>query len=399
MNRRSLPITFAALLAAGVALLAGCATPDFRPFAAETAALGGAISTEQAEVVARLAQTIAKTQTRNANDGRVADFEKQKASYAANAAAVNVVMTTAVSYSTALVELAAAGETGAKAVTSLTDTLKGFSSALGVALPVASIPAWASALAQEVAQAVTRIQAQNSLADATKAADPTITRIAAALSELYEWPKGPQALIVSGVQASEEGVLQDIAGRHRMAFYRGINVKEVSVDKRPEQSRLEYFFGEAADRVARQSPAAGICGIAAWVPMRDEKGAFVTDKNGNPVFVAEPGTPKDDPNCLTGQTLQGLNAIVTLLAGIEPQFQAYTRELALSRKWREQRQEASVRISQAAKQWAAEHARLAEALEECGGLRALRRNCGNLTFSNFKLAVERIRMIAGKGGE
>jgi hypothetical protein len=399
MKTRSLPMAFAALLAVGVALLAGCATPDFRPFATDTAALGGAISTEQAEVVARFAQTIAKAQTRDERDERVETLTRHKASYAANAAAVNVVMTTAVSYSNALVELAAAGETGAKAVTSLTDTLKGFSSALGIALPVASIPAWASALAQEIAQAVTRIQAQESLADATRAADPTIAKIAAAVSQLYEWPRGAQAFIVSGLQSSEEGVLQDIAGRHRMAFYRGINVRQVTVDKRPPQTRLEYFFGEAADRIARQSPAAGICGIAAWVPVRDQKGAFLTDKDGNLLLAAQAGTPKDDPNCLTGQTIEGLNSIVTLLAGIEPQFQAYTRELALSRKWREQRQEASVQISNAARQWAAEHTKLAQALEECGGLRALRRSCGNLTFSNFKLAVERVRMIAGKGGE
>lgn len=397
MKTRTLRSMRSALTVAALGLIAGCATPDFKPFAAETAALGGAIAAEQAEVIAHFAQTGAKAETRNPDDTRVKRLGSQKDTYAQNAEAVNALMTVAVNYSSTLVDLAAAGETGAKAVTSLTDTLKGFSSALSIALPVAAIPVWASALVKEIAQDVTRIQAQNTLAEATKSADPTITKIAKAIADLYQWPSGGQVLTAVGLQTSEEGVLQDTVGRNRIAFYRGINVKEVKVGDRQSQTRLEYFFGDTDDRIAKQSPAAGICGIAAWEPARDAKGQFIKDKSGNPVFAAQQGNPRDDPNCLTGQTVQSLQAIVSLLSAIEPQFQAYTRDLAASRKWLEQRKASSRQISEAAKMWATEHSTLAKQLEQCGGLRAIRSSCGNLSFSNFKLAVDRVKTIAGKG--
>lgn len=386
-------------VAIAIAIVAsGCATPDFKPFATETADLGGAISAEQTEVVARFAQTGGKAETRNRDDPRAATLAKQKKAYADNAAAVNAVMDVAVDYSNVLVDLAAAGESGAKAVNSLADTLRGFSSALNIAFPLADAPVWASKLASEIAQDVTRVQAQNSLAEATTVADPTIRKMADAITNLHEWPKGAQARIVAGLQSSEEGILRDIVGQNRIALFTGISVDEVQVADLKKQSRLEYFFGEIDDRIARQSPVAGICGIAAWEPAVDAQGKVIKDKNGKVVFVQH-DHPGDDRNCLTGQTAQGLQAIVNLLSGIEPQYQAYIRDLATSRKWLEERQASSGRIADAAKIWAVEHSKLAKQLEECGGLRALRKSCGNLTFSNFKLAVARVKSIAGKGGQ
>lgn len=357
-----------------LAFIAGCATPDFKPFATETAALGGGIAAEQAEVATHFAQTKGRAETRKPKDPRVGTLDEEKKKYDANATALNKVLDLAVNYSNELVELSSAGETGPKAVDSLAETFKGFSAALGVVSPLAALPGWAISLAKEIAQASTRIQAQRGLAEAAQTADPAIQKIAKLISDLFAWPEGEQAAIVAGLQSTEEGVLRDIIGKNRIAFYRGINVDEVKIGQRSAQTRLEYFFGDVGDRIAKQNPTAGICGITSQ-------------------------QPAGDPNCLTGQTVQSLESVVNLLSGIEPLFQAYTRDLAASRKWLEQRKAASGPISEAAIAWAAEHGKLAKKLQECEGLHALRRSCGNLTFSNLKLSVERVKAIAGKGGQ
>ena len=389
MKHTALKFLVGTLAVAVLGLITGCATPDLKPFATETAGLGGAIASEQAEIIAHFAQTTAKAEVRDSGDTRVKKLKDQQEKYEANALAVNAVMDVAVSYSTALADLAAAGENGSKAVDSLTDSLKGFSTALNIAFPIAgTAPAWAGNLAHEIAQDLTRIQAQKNLTSAAKVAAPTIDKIAQTITELYTWQNGSQAKIVAGLQANEEGILRDIVGQNRLAFYKGINVDKVSLPPQSEQTRLEYFFGDIDDRIAKQKATAGICGITSI------ESTHSASHGNKPALDIQ----ADDPNCLTGQSVQSLQAVVSLLSGIEPQFSTYMTDLATSRKWLEQRKAASNMISGAAKSWAAEHGALLKRLDECGALNALHSGCGNLTFSNFKLAVNRVKTIANKGG-
>lgn len=359
-------------LLAIVTLLTGCATPDLKPFAEETAALGSALSAEHVEVAGKFDQIVDKARSRDPRDSRLTRLAEQQEIYVKNASAIDLVMDTVVNYANTLVELAESGETGPQAVDSLSKTLKGFESTLGATIPL--LPPWVGALVKEIAQGVTRIQAQKSLADATKAADPTIKHMAAVLSDLYAWPNGAQAQVVTGIHIVEQGVLEDVAGPQRLVFYRGLNVKLIPAEAgRPSQTRLEWFFRDLNDRIGKQRPAAGICGLA--------------------------GLRGDDPNCLTGETAQSLEAIVSLLSGLEPQYLVYTRDVAASKKWLEHRKAASKPIVESLAAWAADHAKLAKKLEECGGLRAVRKSCGNLTFANLKQSVARLKSIAGKGEE
>ena len=361
-----------------VAILSGCAaaTPDFKPFANETAALSAGIAAEQAVVLTRYGEVIGRTTSRDPSDGRVQRLESQKESYEATAKALNVVLETAVTYSATLVELGEAGESGPQAVESLTNSLKGMGDAIGVAVPVASlVPKWVDGLVKGIATEVTRVQAQKTLFEATKVAQPAVEKIADTLSSIYSWPRGEQAGIVTSLQSTEEGVILDTIGNNRVAFYRGLSVDiKQSPNRETRQTRLEWFFGDLTDQISNQEPAAGICGLP-----------------GN--------TGSKDRHCLTGQTAQSLEALVNLVAGIEPQFQAYLREVAASRKWLEQRKAASAPIAAAAKAWAAEHAKLARKLEECGNRKFFDKPCGGLTFANLRASVDRLRALAGKGGD
>jgi hypothetical protein len=163
-------------------------------------------------------------------------------------------------------------------------------------------------------------------------------------------------------------------GNNRIAFYRGL-----SVDLLPQQgqtargTRLEAFFGDLATRLGQQDPPRAICALK--------------------------GTNRDDPNCLAGETAQGLDALVSLISALEPQYVIYTKDVAASRKWLEQRRASNKPIADAARSWAAEHSKFVKKLEECGGSRAWRQGCGNLTFANLKLSVGRLRAIAGRGAD
>lgn len=365
----------------GFVLLSGCATPDLHPFATETASLGSAISAERAEVQGHFAKVVARAETRDPSDTRVKQLKEQQDKYANNAAAIDAVLSVAVDYSNTLVDLAAQGETGGQAVDSLAKSLQGLKSAVDIALPAAgTIPEWTANLIREVGTDVTRIQAQKSLAAALKEADPAVDKIAKAISEAFA-PKGAVAVIATGLQAAEAGVLRDEVGKNRLAFYRGVNVATVKMDNRNPQTRLEYFFGDINDRIGQQNPAAGICGLTRPIAATS----------------ADPGAGRDDPQCLTGQTAQGLVAITSLLAGIEPQFQAYSKDLAASKLWLQQRESVDAPIAAAALAWAADHHAITNKLATCGGLRALRASCGNLTFANLKLFVGRVKAITAKG--
>jgi hypothetical protein len=366
------------LIFLSLALLAGCATPDLRPFATETAKLGAAISAEQTEVQLHLSNVSTRAEARNPQDDRVRTLTQFQSDYSANAAAVDAVMSVAVDYSTALVDLAAKGETGAESAQSLAKSLEGLSSTLGMAFPAANIPAWAGKLVQEISADITRIQAQKSLAAAMQQADPAVDKIASAIAKIYS-PNGPQLKIATGLEVLEEGILRDEVGANRLAFYRSLNVARVKQGG-VEQTRIEHFFGEVADRVGQRNQGVNICGMT---------------RTSAPLGAA--GAAKDEPPCLHGTLVQDLASMSTLLAGLEPQFHAYNKDLAASRMWLQQRNAVVPPIAAGALAWAAEHHRLAGTLEACGGLRALRRDCGNLTFANLKLAVGRVKAIADKG--
>ena len=359
-----------------LSLLAGCATPDLRPFATETARLGAAISAEQAEVGLHLARVSARAEARNPQDDRVGTLTRFQSEYSAKAAAVDAVMSVAVDYSTSLVELAAQGETGAESVQSLAKSLEGLSGALGMAVPAANIPAWAARLVQEIAAYITRIQAQNNLAAAMQQADPAVGKMASAIASIYS-PNGPQLKIATALEALEEGILRDEVGANRLAFYRSLNVVKVK-QAGAAQTRIEHFFGEVADRVGQRNQGVNLCGMT---------------RTAAPLGAAA----RDEPPCLSGTMVQELASMSTLLAGIEPQFRGYNKELAASRMWLQQRNAVVPPIAAAARAWAAEHRQLARTLDACGGMRALRRDCGNLTFANLKLFVGRVKAITDKG--
>jgi len=111
----------------------------------------------------------------------------------------------------------------------------------------------------------------------------------------------------------------------------------------------------------------------------------------------ETATP--DPSCIAGEELQSIADLFAIIAVLEPDYMAYQKRLRALSDWSKLRRAKAKAIVSAVKVWGEEHEKLAVLLERCGGFRALRPSCGNLTAANLKLAVAKITYVIKDDGE
>lgn len=161
-SRRSL-IQWIALLGFIAALL-GCALPDLRPLADATARLHASMVATDTNVQLALSEA-------GARDLAVEVKKELDVRVSAMAAVVN--------YTEALANIAAAGHSGSGSAENLANTLDGF---LG-AVSQPAMPANYVAIAKSLYGIVANVRAANSLAQATRVADPAIQSIATAMTE------------------------------------------------------------------------------------------------------------------------------------------------------------------------------------------------------------------------
>ena len=147
-----------------IAALLGCALPDLRPLADATAQLHASMMATDANVQLSLSEAGARdlaVEVRKELDVRVA----------AMAAVVN--------YTEALANIAAAGHSGSGSAEHLANSLDGF---LG-AISQPAMPANYVAIAKSLYGIVANVRAAQSLAQATRVADPAIQSIATTMTE------------------------------------------------------------------------------------------------------------------------------------------------------------------------------------------------------------------------
>ncbi len=335
----------AAALAA-LLLLAGCATPDVKPFAQQTSDLAAAVSAEETATETRMAQlSAALNNPRDA--GAKKEIDAAAAKYASNAKAVDALLTAATSYSTQLVNLASAGETGTQAVKTISDNLQQISSALGAAFPGAGTAV--SSVINVIAANVTRVEAQEKLTKAMDAADPIVKEIAGAVAKLYEvkTPAGAQVEFIHAVHSKELEMLRSRIGDGKIMFYR------IAVDA--EDKTLQTLAGELAAK-----PESPLCG-----PASAEK------------------------RCVGAAEMRALAAASALMMQIKPDYDAYQAALIESAGWLSSHDAAAGHIGDAATAWVDAHAKLRSALDQCGGLNFLHGDC-SVSFDDYKAAVTRL---------
>lgn len=363
-------------------IISSCATPDIKPWAENTAKLSVAVSTEHSAVLTRMVGAKASIEAWNASDRRVTEVGEVIEIYQTNASKIEAILDLAVDYSNALTELAAAGESGEAAAEQIIGSFQRFKDAANVTFPGAGAATdIIGKVFGSVSDAITRIQSQKSLEAAMQIAEVgPVPVIAEQITEMFRKANpeksvraGAQRQIIVGFQGVEDGIALDIAGFNRTAFYKGVNVTKIELNGIPA-TRLDHYFAELGNQIRQQNALKGIC------------------------------SPNPEPNngavgCLTGETAEGLAAIVNLVIATEANYQQFANARSENAAFARQRTTAADKIAGAVKAWRNEHTRIYEMLKQCGGWKALRGSCGNLTFANFEAAVEKLKDIAGTGDD
>lgn len=203
-----------------VALLAtGCTTtPDLSGWAQNSADLAGAVATENKEVLERLDRNIAELQVGEEEGWQLgannyAGWKQHRDDYTKNASDINAVMGTMVLYANSLANLAAAGETGKEAAEKINSSVGDIVESVGASHPISE---GTLKVLKAFADAWTRAQAQNSLAQAMTATDAEIGRMAELVSDVA----AAQKEIVESIRLLERLLIRQAAGPNRMSWFK-----------------------------------------------------------------------------------------------------------------------------------------------------------------------------------
>lgn len=348
--------------------LAACATPDLKPFADRTASLAAAVNVESAAILERIEMVSGLTKEYREKDH--AQWHDAKREFNASSKVVSDLLGEAVQYSTALADLAEASESGGKAVDSLLSTIKGFASVASTSgIPTGLAETTAGKALQKVGKAWTRIQGQRSLRDAVavvSGSDGAVRVLARGIADIYGCRgngscDGPQSELLDAMNRQERLMRDREAGRHRIGLFKEIGGSD----------RLESYYSAIRQKLPEDTARRGFC--------------------------VNPDGGMDDPHCVSGENLQSIAALHTILAVLEANYLAWTEKVREAEVWKRTRQAKARAILAAVEAWAAEHDKLADVLQRCSGFRALRSSCGRLSATNLKKSVEQLTLMLGEG--
>jgi hypothetical protein len=355
------------LCAACAVALAGCATPNLQPFAQETARLADALSGEQRQIAAKFQEVIdlykkacdqdaAKERLKAPQQGGKPPCEQQElrekelGSFQQSRAALEAVLRSAVRYAATLADLAGAGETGGEAVKSLAGTLERFGALAGLGGALASEAV--TAIATRVGLLATRVQAQNSLADATAAADGAIEVIAEGIVAIRK----AEERITSALYNDELTLAERIAGPDLIVLY-----EDARVGRNGVNSRLKL----------RAEALMALNGCGPESPL---------DRSRKP----------DPCDALRGD-LRNAAELSRLIELLRPDYDAYAARRTAAVRWYGERRENFQAVANASAAWRAEHARVAAHLQRCGGLRFTR--CAEINAASLKVLIDQVNEI------
>jgi hypothetical protein len=215
--------TLAASLSLAFAISACATTPDLSGWAQNSAELAGAVKSESTNVLKRLDKNIAEMELgakegwRLAKDeakqqALISDWQRWRESYKESSDTIDAGMTAMTLYADSLAKLAAAGETGKEAVEKMSKSLTDIGDLIGVTFPAA--PAVLEVV-EEIGAIWTKVEAQNSLAEAMALTEPKVGELAALIGQAAV----AQIAIVDRVNAFERKLISLAAGPSRMAWY------------------------------------------------------------------------------------------------------------------------------------------------------------------------------------
>jgi hypothetical protein len=367
--------------------MAGCATtPDMTDFSAQTVALQTSIAEEQQQVIVQYDTIIALTErgkaenwfgepvlpASTAEEQRAAQtlaeeyaptkWREERQSVLGVTAQVDGLLGDIAAYSTALVNLAAKGETGRESVGQALGSLKNIANIASIG--TAGIPEVAVRLAEELGELITRAQAQQTLAEAMAVvADGRGAQKVAGILNAYL--SEDVADLVFALTSDRLLLERYKVGPDTVRFYSR---------NAPWRARQRSFALLNLDDAARQERLGSRSEAQLYA---DLLSCYDPDAHG----------------CPRASAVSGLAASQLLLAMVSAEVRGYLDTKSELETWESTRIARISAIASALDAWASEHDRLAAYLEECAGVRAFRASCGTYSAANLKAAVDRIRGV------
>jgi len=369
-----------------VILMTGCATPDMTDFSTQTAALQTSVATEQQEIVSQYDAIIALTK-RGKDEGwfkepilpATSESETQAAEtlrekYAPQTwrkengtvlqvtAEVDGLLEDIAAYSTALVNLAAKGETGKESVGAALGSLKKISSA--ASLPAAGFPDVAVKIAEELGDLITRAQAQESLS--------------AAMAVVADGEGAQKVAEVLRAYMDED--VSDLVG--------SLRADRLLLERYNVGPDTVRFYKKHATWRARQRSFA----------LLNLDDATRQERLGNrseaQVYADLLNCYKPDAQgCPRASAVSGLAASQVLVGMVSAEVRGYLDTKAGLVAWKKARDDRIAAIGSALDAWATEHDQLAAYFKQCAGMRVFKAACAPYSAANLKAAVGRIGAI------
>ncbi len=334
MNGILRPVNVAAALAAAV-LFAGCMTlPEVTPYAESTAALAASAGTHYGDVadeVAALKAVQMPGESSAAYALRKAQIREAQKSFAATEKALNRLFAAMTDYSEKVAALAAAGESGSEAAASLKESLQGFAELAGMGgLPTGSAASAVGKGFEKIADAFTKMEAKQSLAEALEAADPGVEIVAGQFEVIYGTALTQAAGAIRNTKKLEASME---AGPAVIGFDANV--------RRNYDAYYRYLNGIVTD-VDPEAPG------SAW------RG-----------FCREP-----EGSCRAVNELEAVALVEARMEAIRPIVTEYDRKIEAIEKAYRQRLKAGKAVVKAVRAWAREHGKLRESLAEGTDLKA-----------------------------
>lgn len=373
-------------IAAGLGVAACGANPDMTEFSAQTAALQVTVAAEQQEIIKEYDRIIRLTgqaareewlegtslpASSQAESGAAAklpktydpaDWRKERGEVLAFTRQVDGLMADITAYSTSLVNLAAKGETGKKAVEDSLGSLQNIANLVNVA--GASVPAAAVTLLKEIGDLVTRAQARKSLDKAMSeiARNKGAQKVADVLKAYFEEDLAPLA---DSLRTNRVQLERYKTGPNMIRFYNAYA---------SWQSRDRSFALLLLDDAARQEKLGN----------RPEAQLYA-----DLLKCYDAGAR----GCPRASAVSGLASALILLDAISDDARAYYETKRKVEAWSKQRRDRVAAIGTALDAWATEHDRLANWFAKCAGAGGLKKSCGAWSAANLQAAVERIKSV------
>jgi len=213
---------FAAILS--VLLITGCtATPDLSGWAQNSAEMAGAVSYEHQKVIDRVDGIITHVRVGEKEKWRLLahtseGWVRKRDGFKTHADAIRGTLDFMVLYANAIANLAASGETGADAAKKIGGSVKQIVELVGKSYP---LTAAATSFFEQIAEIVTTVQTQDSLADGMSVMQPKVDALAKFLIRSVD----AQKLIVGQIYAAEQRLLREAAGPQAMKAFLNQDVR------------------------------------------------------------------------------------------------------------------------------------------------------------------------------